>query len=88
MQQLLTDLQAAVDQLPSTAYAAEADPLREYLQSIHAGRRRGMQAIGDILPIVLAKLGASDIQSAACEVNAPHANGTRRPETTGDQDPD
>jgi len=60
---LLRDLQAAVGQLPQREHAAEARPLQEELERIEAGRRRGPQLLGDILPIVLARLGVGVVQS-------------------------
>jgi len=63
MVEVLRDLQAAVDQLPARARAAEAKPLQEELQKIQDGRRRGPQLLGDILPIVLARLGVGVIPS-------------------------
>jgi len=68
---LLRDLQAALTQIPRPEYAAEAKPLHEDLQRIQEGRRRGPQLLGDILPIVLARLGVGVVQS----------------ETSGEQDP-
>jgi transposase len=62
MPQTLADLQAAVDQLPRSAYETEAVPLAEELKRIEQGRRRGPQLIGDILPIVLARLGVGALQ--------------------------
>ena len=38
-------------------------PLQEELQKIQEGRRRGPQPLGDILPIVLARLGVGAVQS-------------------------
>lgn len=64
MTQVLADLEAAVAQLPATAYADEAAPLARELDKIRSGRRRGPQPIGTILPAVLARLGASTVQSA------------------------
>jgi transposase len=64
MTQLLEDLRAAIDQVPPREHAAEAQPLQEELQKIHNGRRRGPQLLGDILPIVLARLGVGVVQSA------------------------
>lgn len=61
--QTLADLQAAIEQLPHSAYADEARPLAEELQRIEQGRRRGPQLLGDILPIVLARLGVEALQS-------------------------
>jgi len=63
MPQVLRDLQAAIGQLPCRAYTAEARPLQEEMQRIHDGRRRGPQLLGDILPIVLARLGVGAVQS-------------------------
>jgi transposase len=63
--ELLRDLEAAVAQLPRTDYPAEARPLHEELQRIEAGRRRGPQLLGTILPIVLARLGVGAVQSTA-----------------------
>jgi transposase len=62
--EVLRDLQAALGQVPPREYAAEAKPLHEELQRIEAGRRRGPQPLGDILPIVLARLGVGAVQSA------------------------
>jgi transposase len=63
MVDVLRDLQAAIGQLPPREHAAEAKPLKEELQRIHDGRRRGPQVLGDILPIVLARLGVGVVQS-------------------------
>jgi transposase len=64
MPEVLRDLQAAVGQVPPREYAAEAKPLHEELKKIEAGRRRGPQPLGDILPLVLARLGVGAVQSA------------------------
>jgi transposase len=63
MPALLRDLQSASGQLPQREHAAEARPLQEELQRIQEGRRRGPQLLGDILPIVLARLGVGAVQS-------------------------
>jgi transposase len=63
MKQTMADLLAAIEQLPRSAYAEEAGPLRAELERIQAGRRRGPQLLGDILPIVLARLGVGRVQS-------------------------
>ena len=63
MVEVLRDLQAAVGQLPAREYAAEAKPLHQELLRIQDGRRRGPQLLGDILPIVLARLGVGAVQS-------------------------
>ena len=60
---VLRDLQAAVEQVPVAEYPAEAVPLHEELTKIQQGGRRGPQLLGDILPIVLARLGVAAVQS-------------------------
>jgi transposase len=65
MPDVLRDLQAALGQVPPREHAAEAQPLQEELQRIQEGRRRGPQLLGDILPIVLARLGVGVVQSTA-----------------------
>ncbi len=60
---LMRDLQAAVEQLPRDQYQREAQPLQEELQKIQARQRRGPQALADILPIVLARLGIGAVES-------------------------
>ena len=65
MPDVLRDLQAALGQVPVREHAAEAKPLQEELQRIQDGRRRGPQLLGDILPIVLARLGVGVVQSEA-----------------------
>jgi transposase len=62
---MLRDLQAAVEQVPDPERQAEAKPLHEELQKIRAGGRRGPQLLGDLLPIVLARLGVTEVQSKA-----------------------
>jgi transposase len=64
MPEVLRDLQAAVSQIPAREQAAEARPLAEELQKIQEGHRRGPQLLGDILPLVLARLGVGQVQSA------------------------
>jgi transposase len=59
----LQDLQAALAQVPASEHRAEALPLHEELQKIQHGRRRSPQVLGDILPIVLARLGVAGVQS-------------------------
>jgi transposase len=64
MVELLRDLQTAIGQLPAREHAAEAQPLQEELHKIQNGRRRGPQLLGDILPIVWARLGVGVVQSS------------------------
>jgi transposase len=61
--EVMRDLQAAVGQIPIGEHAAEAKPLAEELRKIQEGHRRGPQLLGDILPIVLARLGVGVVQS-------------------------
>ena len=63
MTELLRDLQAAIGQIPRREHAAEAEPLAEELRQIQDGHRRGPQLLGDILPLVLARLGVGVVQS-------------------------
>lgn len=64
MVQVMRDLQAAIEHLPKNAHADEARPLHEELQKINNGGRRGPQPLGDILPIVLARLGVGVVESS------------------------
>ena len=69
---MLRDLEAAVAQLPRQEYQAEAGPLHKELERIEAGGRRGPQLLGNILPIVLARLGVGAVQSTASGDQDPH----------------
>jgi transposase len=62
MPMLLSNLQEAVTQLPASSHADEAAPLVEQLKQAQAPRR-GPRPIGEILPLVLARLGVGDLQS-------------------------
>jgi transposase len=59
----LRDLQAAIEQVPKREHRAEAAPLHDELNRIQRGGRHGPQLLGDILPIVLARLGVGEVQS-------------------------
>jgi transposase len=64
-EQTLADLHRTVQQLPSKEHAAEAKPLAQQLHDFnrpHPGPR-GPQLLGDILAIVLARLGVGLVQS-------------------------
>jgi transposase len=63
MPAVLHDLQAAIDQILQREHKAEAKPLAEELRKIQEGHRRGPQLLGDILPVVLARLGIDVVQS-------------------------
>ena len=58
----LQDLHAAVEQLPQAARPAEADALNQQLRDRQASRR-GPQPLATIIPIVLARLGVTTLQS-------------------------
>jgi hypothetical protein len=62
MTELLSNLQEAVTQLPAGSHAEEAAPLVVELKKVQASRR-GVKPIGEILPLVLARLGVGDLQS-------------------------
>src|SRR5436190_3360975 len=63
MSEVLRDLQTAIGQVPPREHALEAKPLQEEYQKIQDRRRRGPQLLGDILPLVLARLGVGAVQS-------------------------
>ena len=58
------DPQAAIGHLPTREHQAEAKPLREELQKVHEGGRRGPQVLGATLPMVLARPGVGVVGSA------------------------
>jgi transposase len=62
-QQILIDLHAAVAQVPQQEHAAEATPLQSRLAQSRRLRRHGPHAIGDLLLVVLARLGVGTLQS-------------------------
>ena len=64
-EQTLVNLQTAINQIPRREHEAEAAPLAAYLEETQAARRRGPQPIGEIIPLLLARLGASALQSNA-----------------------
>jgi hypothetical protein len=61
--QILSDLQAAVDQLPRPEWASEAIPLAEELSRVQSLRGPGPQPLERILPVLLAKLGVAYVKS-------------------------
>jgi len=69
MSQVLDDLDAATQQLPHAACAAETKPLAERLKEVQ--QRRGPQPLADLIPIVLARLAARSVQSKASEASGP-----------------
>ena len=56
MDLLLADLEAAVGQLPYNTRNREAEIVADVLRQ-QVDRRRGVTAIGELLPAVLARLG-------------------------------
>ena len=59
---LLMDLKLAIDQIPKSEYHNEADPLQAHYKGKRTTRRRSAQPIGDILPLVLARLGVGTVK--------------------------
>jgi transposase len=59
---VLSNLQEALTQLPTSSHADEAAPLVAELKKVQESRR-GVRPIGEILPLVLARLGVGDLQS-------------------------
>ena len=66
---LLRDLQALVELLPTTSCQNEHDALQQQLDALLG--RRGPQPLGDIIQVVLARLAARMIQSTPSESAAP-----------------
>jgi hypothetical protein len=60
--EILRDMRQAVEQIPRCEYAAEAVPLQRMHRRARFNRRPGPQAIGDILVVVLARLGVGGLQ--------------------------
>jgi len=71
--EILRDLREAAAQIPKAEQAAEASPLQEICQKACRSRQKGPQAIGEILLVVLARLGVGKVQSEA-EAPSPDAN--------------
>ena len=57
MVQVMADLQAATDHIPKSEHAPEAKRLFEAMQPSTRRQRCGPRRLGEILPVVLAKLG-------------------------------
>ncbi|MGA2034617.1 MAG: transposase [Thermoguttaceae bacterium] len=71
--EILRDLHEAAAQIPKSEHAAEARPLQEICRRARHSRRAGPQAIGEILLVVLARLGFGKVQSES-EAPSPDAN--------------
>jgi len=61
--QLMTNLDAAVAQLPRSEYREEAVPLADELDRVLKQRGKGPRPLSEILPVVLAKLGVKPVRS-------------------------
>lgn len=66
--EILRDLREAAAQIPKRHQAEEVPPLEEACRKARRSRQKGPQAIGEILLVVLAKLGGDKVQS---DVEAP-----------------
>jgi hypothetical protein len=64
------DVQAALQQLPPTAYAAEAAPLLERVNALKRGRAKDPQGLANLLPKVLAQLGVEKVESKVSGVTS------------------
>ena len=61
MAQVMADLQAAADHIPKSEHASEARSLYEELQPSNSRPQCGPRRLGEILPVVLAKLGVNPV---------------------------
>jgi hypothetical protein len=57
----MTDLQAATDHIPKIEHAPEAKSLYKELQPSNNRQQCGPLRLGEILPVVLAKLGVNPV---------------------------
>jgi hypothetical protein len=71
--EILGHLQEAAVQIPKSERAAEGRPLQKTCQRARRSRRPGSQTIGEILVVVLARLGLGNVQSEV-EAPSPDAN--------------
>jgi transposase len=65
MTAVLTDLQAALDQIPKSEHVPEAASLFEAMQPSSRRRPCGLRRLGEILPAVLAKLEVTTVELKA-----------------------
>ena len=61
----LNDLHAAMKQIPADEYCNEAVPLQARYQRTQSRRRRAPQPIGELLLVVLARLGVGTVKSTS-----------------------
>jgi transposase len=71
MSVVLTQLQYAIQQLPRHAHADEAQSLVAELHRADTAKGKAARHISEILPLVLARLGVSDVQSIIREDQGP-----------------
>jgi transposase len=71
--EILRDMRQAAEQIPRYEQAAEAEPLQRVYQRARRSRRPGPQAIGEVLLVVLARLGVGGLQWET-EAPSPDAN--------------
>lgn len=64
MEQTLADLEAAVKLIPTSEHATEAESLAEALQPSSHRRSTGLRRWGEILPGVLARIKAIEVESS------------------------
>jgi transposase len=64
MEQTLADLKEAVNHIPMSEHATEAESLAEALQPSSSRRSTGPRRLGEILPGVLARMGITGVESS------------------------
>jgi len=62
MAQVMSDLQAAIDHIPKSEHLPEAKRLFEAMQPSNHRQQCGPRRLGEILPVVLAKLGVTAVE--------------------------
>jgi len=62
MAQVMADLQAATENIPKSEHATEAKSLFEAMQPSNRRQQCGPRRLGEILPVVLAKLGVTAVE--------------------------
>jgi hypothetical protein len=68
---VLTQLQKAIEQLPRNSHKEEAQSLSAELYRADAAKGKAIRHIGEILPVVLARLGVSTVQLTEREDQGP-----------------
>jgi hypothetical protein len=65
-----TILHTTIEQLPMATHVEEAIPLQSLLQK-NLARKKGPQPLGDLLTVILARLGSHDLQLKMSEEQDP-----------------